>query len=555
VPNDTIQSVRTPESREDRRLHEAGEDLGVVTDGSFSAGLTVRLDVRAAEELQVGSFVVLEGQGRRYFSLINDLQLRATDPGIISDPPIDSAFVRCALHGIHTFTAATVRPSLMLDDPESLTGDTRPRAVRTIPAHFARMRKATAVDFDLVFGAEEGDRFSIGSPIADDLPIPIDLRKLVERPSGIFGQTGTGKSVLTRLILFGIIKNDVASALIFDMHDEYADERSDRPGIPGLRDLFHSTQVKVYSLDAANPRADYRVTIGMNQITPDDIELLRTELDLSDTFGATTYLLEKEYRERWLATLLHMSGDDVKEFVARSGAHEGAVDALRRKLRYLEQCTYVVESSSKDLVGEIVVHLEQGRHVIIQFGRFGALRDYMLVTNLLTRRIHERYTENAMRRRAAPGEGSARPVIVVLEEAHKFLNPVAARQSIFGTIAREMRKFDVSLMVVDQRPSQIDSEVMSQLATRVSGLLTDEQDIAAVVSGSGDRAGLRAMLASLEPSQQCIVMGHAIPMPMLLRTREYGWSLRDLVTTTAPDTGKVLNLFMARRPGNGRAGE
>jgi uncharacterized protein len=533
-------------------LSEASESLGVVTDGSFSAGLTVRLDGPAAEALQVGSFVVLEGEGRRYFSLINDLQLRLTDPSVASDPPVDSAFIRQALRGIHTFTAATVRPSLVLDDAESLVGDPKPRAVRTIPMHFAMMRKANHVDFDLVFGAEGGELFSIGSPIADDsVPIPIDLRKLVERPSGIFGQTGTGKSVLTRLILFGVIKSDVASALIFDMHDEYADERSDKPGIPGLRDLFNSTQVKVYSLDDKSPRVDYHVTIGMNQITPDDIELLRTELDLSDTFSATAYLLEKEYRERWLSTLLRMSSDDLKEFVARSGAHEGAVDALRRKLRYLEKCSYVIESSSKDLVGEIVSHLEQGRHVIIQFGRFSALRDYMLVTNLLTRRIHERYTSKALDRRALPGAGAVRPVIVVLEEAHKFLNPVAARQSIFGTIAREMRKFDVSLMVVDQRPSQIDSEVMSQLATRVSGLLTDENDIGAVLSGTGDRSALRSMLASLEPTQQCIVMGHAIPMPMLLRTREYGWSLSEMVKESRPDTSKVLSMFMARPPGSG----
>jgi DNA helicase HerA-like ATPase len=137
-------------------------------------------------------------------------------------------------------------------------------------------------------------------------------------------------------------------------------------------------------------------------------------------------------------------------------------------------------------------------------------------------------------------------MVVVLEEAHKFLSPSAARQSIFGIIAREMRKFDVSLMVVDQRPSQIDSEVMSQLATRVSGLLTDESDISAVLSGTGDRSALRAMLASLEPSRQCIVIGHAIPMPMLLRTREYSRSLANHSSDRQPDTALGLRLLIGR---------
>jgi DNA helicase HerA-like ATPase len=379
--------------------------------------------------------------------------------------------------------------------------------------------------------------------------VPVDLRKLVERPSGIFGQTGTGKSVLTRLILFGLIQSDIASALVFDMHDEYADERSDKPGIPGLRDLFDSTRVKVYSLDDRSPRVDYHIRIGLNQILPADIELLRGELDLSDTFAATTYLLYKEFGSQWLSRLLSMDSEGIRGFVESSGAHEGAVEALRRKLVYLEGRPYVVQGQSADPVRDIVQHLEAGRHVIVQFGRYDELRDYMLVTNLLTRRIHEQYREHAIDRRGRAGVGGARPVTVVLEEAHKFLSASAAKQSIFGTIAREMRKFDVTLMVVDQRPSQIDSEVMSQLATRISGLLTDEADIAAVLSGTGDRAALRSMLASLEPSQQILVVGHAIPMPMMLRTRAYGHELADVAVASRPDLAPGLRLLMGGLPG------
>ncbi len=550
--NDTI--LERTDTLESRNTVDGHDDqlLGVVTDGSFSAGLTVRLDGEGTEDLQVGSFVVLEGNDRRYFSLINDLQLRATDPGILSDPPIDSAFIRNALRGIHTYTAAMVRPSLVIENAESILGDSTPRAVRTIPTHFAQMRRAREEDFDLVFGAEGKDLFAVGSPIAmEGVNVTIDLKKLVERPSGIFGQTGTGKSVLTRLILFGIIRSDIASALVFDMHDEYADEKHDKPGIPGLRDLFDSTRVKVFSLDERNTRASYHIKIGMNQIDPADIELLRDELNLSDTFSSTTYLLYKHFGDQWLSRLLQMDSDTTKEFVAASGAHEGAVDALKRKLAYLEARPYILQSSKTDPVRDIVEHLRQGRHVIIQFGRFHELRDYMLVTNLLTRRIHSEYTERAQERDSQPGMSSDRPVTVVLEEAHKFLSPSAARQSIFGTIAREMRKFGVSLMVVDQRPSQIDSEVMSQLATRISGLLTDENDIAAVLSGTGDRSSLRSMLASLEPSQQCLVVGHAIPMPMIVRTRAYSRALSESANGKRPDQKLGLSVLLGGRRDEG----
>lgn len=522
--------------------------LGVVVDGGFTAGLTVRLDDPNVEDLQVGSFVVLEGGRNRYFSLISDLQLRSTDVGIMTDPPIASRFVRESLQGIQTYAVAQIRPNLLLEDAQhgSLLDDGAVRTVRTIPSHFTMLRAARGEDFDLVFGKESSERFALGTPVANgDVLIPIDLPKFIERSNGIFGQTGTGKSVLARLILFGLLRSRKASALIFDMHDEYAEGDPNRPEIPGLRTFFGHTQVKVYTLDRRAAGNAPHITIGLNQIQPEDIELLSEELDLRDTFGASAFALTRAYGSRWLHELLQMDTEAVSEFCNQAGAHPQAVQGLQRKLRYLADIDYTVSEQQVDPVREIVEHLEANRNVIVQFGRHSRLRDYLLVANLLTRRIHERYTErNDV---GAPGERTLPPLVVVLEEAHKFLNPSAARQSIFGTIAREMRKFGVSLLVVDQRPSGIDSEILSQLGTRITGLLTDPADIEAVLSGTGDRSALRAMLASLEPSRQCLVVGHAIPMPMILRTREYSRDLSSLLEEKSARVREAAALLGPRR--------
>jgi DNA helicase HerA-like ATPase len=112
-------------------------------------------------------------------------------------------------------------------------------------------------------------------------------------------------------------------------------------------------------------------------------------------------------------------------------------------------------------------------------------------------------------------------LMITIEEAHKVLNPAVARQTIFGQIAREMRKYHVTLMVIDQRPSGIDSEVMSQLGTRITGRLTEERDIDAVLTGVSGRGALRGSLASLDTREQVLLMGHAVPMPIVLRTRKY----------------------------------
>ena len=91
---------------------------------------------------------------------------------------------------------------------------------------------------------------------------------------------------------------------------------------------------------------------------------------------------------------------------------------------------------------------------VLEFGRYGSdLTAYILVSNLLSRRIHNRYV--ALKEAAEGGSGrDPRPVVIVIEEAHKFLSPSIASQTIFGTIARELRKYNVTLMVIDQRPQR-----------------------------------------------------------------------------------------------------
>jgi DNA helicase HerA-like ATPase len=162
---------------------------------------------------------------------------------------------------------------------------------------------------------------------------------------------------------------------------------------------------------------------------------------------------------------------------------------------------------------------------VLEFGQHGnKLEAYMLVANYLTRRIHERYVER--KNRAAGGSAAEpRPLVIVIEEAHKFLDPALARFTIFGAIAREMRKYNVTLLVVDQRPSAIDEEVMSQIGTRVTCLLDNEADIRAVLSGVSGAGGLREVLARLDTRQQALILGHAVPMPVVVRTRDYDAAL------------------------------
>ena len=125
--------------------------------------------------------------------------------------------------------------------------------------------------------------------------------------------------------------------------------------------------------------------------------------------------------------------------------------------------------------------------------------------------------------------------MIVVEEAHKLLNREMAAQTAFSTIAREMRKYYVTLLIIDQRPSQIYDEVMSQLGTRISGWLGDDLDIQAVLSGLAGKDALRGMLARLQPKEEVLLLGWGVPMPIPVRSRRYDDNFwKDLLGSKAP---------------------
>jgi DNA helicase HerA-like ATPase len=497
--------------------------LGVVTSGSLIEGLTARLEAReSVEDMRVGKFVVIQGEKHEFFSMITDVALEATNQKVLIDPPHGDPFIHQVLAGTSTYGTLQVMPRLMLpvDDSAQLL------PVKTIPRHFSPVFEAHEDDFGRVFGGVGGTFFEVGRPLDMDVPVCINLERLIERSNGIFGKSGTGKSFLTRLLLCGVIHANVASNLIFDMHSEYGWETRSESGtfVKGLRQLFGS-DVLVYTIDPDGARQhpyDGEIVIGLDQIDVEDIIPLEQELNLSSTATESSYLLFDRFKQRWLRELLDMDAEAIRAFAERSGAHAASIGALKRKLAQVSRLNFIREKADFSSVDRLIEALAAGRHVVLEFGQHSSSLIYMLVANMITRRIHRRWIDQTQKfvRSKNPAD-QPRPLMITIEEAHKFLNPATAKQTIFGTIARELRKFSVTLLVVDQRPSSIDNEVMSQLGTRITALLNDEKDIDAVFTGVSGGASLRAVLAALDSKQQALVLGHAVPMPVVIRTRPY----------------------------------
>ncbi|MFA5307179.1 MAG: DUF87 domain-containing protein [Candidatus Babeliales bacterium] len=520
--------------------------IGHILAGSLVEGLTMRLDTACSlDDIKTGKFVCIDGDAYRFFSLITDVSLHVTHPDILVFPPSDDEhMLNRILKKKDTYAHVMLRPMLMLDR----AGHRMP--VKTIPGHFAAVYEATKSDVAEIFGDEEKDKkyFNIGAPLDMDTPVCVDLDRLIERSNGIFGKSGTGKTFITRLVIAGLIKNNKASCLIFDMHSEYGfQSRSENVGqsfVKGLKTLFPSN-VAIFSLDPASTRRrggnpDVEVKLSLQDIRVDDVMPLQDELNLHPTALEAAYLIASKYGKRWLEVLLSQDGT-LKEFADSVGAHAESIGALYRKLKRLEKFSflsfdedistvrpecYAKQNVSKDerssAVSRMLEYLERGHHVILEFGNQTSMLCYLLVANIISRRIHEAYVARTEKFLATQDKkDQPRPLVMVIEEAHKFLNPVAAKQTIFGIIAREMRKYSVSLLVVDQRPSGIDEEILSQIGTKIIAQLNDEKDIQAILTGANNASGLRSILATLDTKKQALVMGHAVSMPVVIKTREY----------------------------------
>jgi len=506
-----------------------GKELGLITKGSLVEGLEMKLSPeRSIEEVKAGKFVVIEGLLHKFFSLITDVGLDASSMNVLIHPPSkEDDILKRVLSGTSTYATVYLRPMLMLTQDEK-----EPRPVKTIPPHFALVSEATEEDVSLVFGREDGTGrfFHIGSPLDMETPVCINLDRFVERSNGIFGKSGTGKTFLTRLILSGIVRYGKAVNLIFDMHNEYGWGTMSEGGefAKGLKQLFPE-KVSIFSLDPTSTRRrgakpDVEVYISLDQIEVEDIVLLQNELRLHSTALESAYAISRRYgNERWLGELLSWEPEDIPEISKEIGAHPESVSALYRKLIRLRGLPFIVDDSrGEGTIKKIVEYLDRGINIVLEFGKRNSALAYLLVANIISRRIHDLYIERTEAYLSTQNPAQKpKQLMITIEEAHKFLNPQSARQTIFGVIARELRKYFVTLLTVDQRPSSIDDEVLSQIGTRITALLNDEKDIQAVLTGVSNTAGLRAVLASLDTKKQALVIGHAVPMPVVVKTREY----------------------------------
>jgi DNA helicase HerA-like ATPase len=355
---------------------ESGKNIGMVIGGSLSQGTDVKLNSSTSvEDIKSGQFLTIEGKDGKFFGVVTDVSLENTDSSVFSQMTVlENKEVVNALKGTVAYGKVSLSTNLIL--PTGIDSAKTIEPAKTIPAHFSNVQLASELDIQTVFGEESENNFWIGTPLDMDTRVCINLEEFVKRSVGVFGKSGTGKTFLTRLLLVGILQHNKASALIFDMHSEYGQTGQDTDrnmSVKGLKQLFPE-KVTVFTLDEEssrrrNSKYDVDAKIGYHEIEPEDLELLKESLNLSDIAIAASYVLERHFGARqWLEQFINLqTNDEVYELADSIGVSPQALRALYERLNRFKRFGFLISDSNQDIAIQMIQHVERGNHVVVQF--------------------------------------------------------------------------------------------------------------------------------------------------------------------------------------------
>jgi len=482
--------------------------IGEIVAASVIDGLVAKLQLHNPEELRIAYPVIVEGARYDFYCLVEDV---INEPSDIADQLAGSSIndvivPRPETHegygGPIFYSKAKLRMIQLIErDTKTLSEP------QTIPPYFSACRHATREDVERIYEVTETSATLGTITGVEPFYVHIDMGKLVEKPFAIFGRTGTGKSILNKLVCAGILSKDVGSVLIFDMHGEYG-IYSQTDSTEGLK-FFFPGKVEIFSLDPKNKEAKPFV-LDTREITPEDLVVALQ--DLTAPMVDTLYEISKGRGGR---DLISAAKEATMETLGQERTHEMSLQGLKRRIGRLDRLPFLTEmrEDKKDAFHHILAAIREGKSVVLDFGSYGTDQMvYLFVANILSRRLFELYTER--------NEEYPR-LVLFLEEAHKFLSPeIAPYAHTFSRLARETRKFNLILALVDQRPWRISDEVRSQLANRFVMSLKEPSDVEAALAGVPDKKMWENIIAKL-PLRTVAMIGDAIRIPTVIDVLPY----------------------------------
>lgn len=433
----------------------------------------------------------------------------------------------------------------------------------------------TEADLKRIYGGNGDDQVRIGSlSSAENIDVRLSLNALVTRHSAILGSTGSGKSTTVASLLRSIVRPGVeangapaARILLLDVHGEYSGALRDMAQVfsatpqPGEEPLF----VPYWALEAGellefiagelNENQEIAFTDRIQEMksarlalaplagldpgsltvdSPVPFSLAQLWYDLIDFETATFTGKERDH------PALIAPGDPATLTPPRYQPHamgtqgpflNSAAKGIRRQLNLMRsrlldrRFDFILHpgpwepgldgQANLDLDGLLEGWLGHDKQLtILDLSGVPSTVLVRLVGSIL-RIIYEALFWS----REKTEGGILRPLLVVMEEAHRYLGPESGNVAadIVKRIAKEGRKYGVGAMVVSQRPAEVEETILSQCGTLIALRLSNPTDRSRVKGSLPDNlAGLMDLLPVLRTGE-AIITGEAARLPVRCR--------------------------------------
>jgi DNA helicase HerA-like ATPase len=416
------------------------------------------------------------------------------------------------------------------------TGDHFERGLSQHPNVDDAVHLVTQKDLRRIYGGAEDDQIEIGTlSSAENIVVRLSLDALVTRHSAIVGSTGSGKSTTVASLLRSVVRTaeNVATSgariLLLDVHGEYSAALGDLAKTfsaspsPGEELLF----VPYWALEAGEPQS---LTVD----SPVPFALKKLWYDLIDFETATFTGPQRD------KPALQAAGDAATLTPPYYTPHamgaagpflNQAAKGIRRQLNLLRsrlldrRYDFILHPGpwEPDLAGQTAQDLDTLLAGWLGHDRPITILDLSGVpSSVLVRLIGSilRIVYEALYWSREKTEGGVlRPLLVVMEEAHRYVSPDSGNVAadIVKRIAKEGRKYGVGAMLVSQRPSEIDETILSQCGTLIALRLSNPADRARVKGALPDNlSGLMDLLPVLRTGET-IISGEAARLPVRCR--------------------------------------
>lgn len=441
------------------------------------------------------------------------------------------------------------------------------RGVTQYPTTGDKVHLVTINDLDIIYGGyEESNSITVGNiSVSESLDAKIDLDKLISRHCAIVGSTGSGKSNSVSVLLQSIANREFPSSriLVIDPHGEYNDALSKHSKVIDVNSsddenklqipfwaLSFNELMKIFSGNLTDQNKEYirekvveakiksavdnKIEVTKESITADSpipfsIKLLWFELSdfEKQTFTDTT---------RTSLTALIVAGDAEKlisnEYTPAGMGNSAPFLNQRAKglLSFLDSMRNKLNDSSYSFLfspGKLTPDKDGKTKEDLDAMFLKWLGNELPITILDLSGIPSEITSSisgTLLKIIYDGlfwgvntkvGGKNQPLLIVLEEAHSYLK--AGEHSISSRtvqmIAKEGRKYGVGLLLVTQRPSELDETVLSQCGTMIALRMNNSKDRGHIRSAVQDELQSMVDLLPSLRTGEALISGEAVKIP------------------------------------------